>query len=89
MLQQISSREAKQLNGVWLYLTDTEEAQKMIAEHFFDCPNEENINPEMPTVQILNGTDNPEKLKEVVNKYKEKGYNVLIKLHLRKDIRNY
>ena len=42
--------EAKQLNGVWLYLTDTEEAQKMIAEQFFDCPNEENINPEMPTV---------------------------------------
>ena len=70
--------EAKQLNGVWLYLTDTEEAQKMIAEQFFDCPNEENINPEMPTVQILNGTDNPEKLKEVVNKYKEKGYNVLM-----------
>ena len=24
------------------------------------------------------GTDNPEKLKEVVNKYKEKGYNVLM-----------
>lgn len=70
--------EAEELNGVWLYLTDTDEAQKMIAEQFFDCPNEDSINPDMPTLRILNGTDDPAKLKEVVNKYKEKGYNVLM-----------
>ena len=65
------------MNGVWLYLTDDDEAQKMIAEYFFDCPKEEEITNEMPTLQILNGTSDFSKLEEVVNKYKEKGYNIL------------
>ena len=69
--------EAKQLNGVWLYLTDDDEAQEMIAQYFFDCLAEEEITNEMPTLQILNGTGDFSKLKEVVNKYKEKGYNIL------------
>ena len=49
----------------------------MIAEYFFDCPKEEEITNEMPTLQILNGTSDFSKLEEVVNKYKEKGYNIL------------
>jgi len=69
--------EPKEMNGVWLYLTDDDEAQKMIAEYFFDCPKEEEITNEMPTLQILNGTSDFSKLEEVVNKYKEKGYNIL------------
>lgn len=69
--------EPKEMNGVWLYLTDDEEAQAMIAQYFFDCPTEDEVTNEMPTLQILNGNSDFSKLKEVVNKYKEKGYNVL------------
>ncbi len=69
--------EPKEMNGVWLYLTDDEEAQAMIAQYFFDCPTEDEVTNEMPTLQILNGTSDFSKLKEVVNKYKEMGYNVL------------
>lgn len=68
--------EPKEMNGVWLYLTDDDEAQAMIAQYFFDCPTEE-ITNEMPTLQILNGTSDFNNLEEVVNKYKEKGYNIL------------
>ena len=69
--------EPKEMNGVWLYLTDEEEAQAMVAQYFFDCPTEDEVTNEMPTLQILNGTSDFSKLAEVVNKYKEKGYNVL------------
>ena len=69
--------EPKEMNGVWLYLTDDDESQAMIAEYFFDCPTEEEVTNEMPTLQILNGTSDFSKLEEVVNKYKEKGYNIL------------
>ena len=69
--------EPKEMNGVWLYLTDEDEAQAMIAQYFFDCPIEEGATNGMPTLQILNGTSDFSNLTEVVNKYKEKGYNVL------------
>lgn len=69
--------EPKEMNGVWLYLTDEDEAQAMIAQYFFDCPTEEGATNGMPTLQILNGTSDFSNLTEVVNKYKEKGYNVL------------
>ena len=69
--------EPKEMNGVWLYLTDDDEAQAMIAQYFFDCPTAEEVTSEMQTLQILNGTSNFSKLEEVVNKYKEKGYNIL------------
>ena len=69
--------EAKELNGVWLYLTEDDEAQEIIAQYFFDCPTEEEITNEMPTLQILNGSGDFSKLSEVINKYKEKGYNIL------------
>ena len=69
--------EPKEMNGVWLYLTDEDEAQAMIAQYFFDCPTEDEVTNEMPTLQILNGTRDFNKLEEVVNKYKEKGYNIL------------
>ena len=49
----------------------------MIAQYFFDCPTEEEITNEMPTLQILNGSGDFSKLSEVINKYKEKGYNIL------------
>lgn len=69
--------EPKEMNGVWLYLTDEDEAQAMIAQYFFDCPSEDEVTNEMPTLQILNGTSDFSNLAEVVNKYKEKGYNIL------------
>ena len=69
--------EPKEMNGVWLYLTDEDEAQAMIAQYFFDCPTEEGATNGVPTLQILNGTSDFSNLTEVVNKYKEKGYNVL------------
>lgn len=49
----------------------------MVAQYFFDCPTEDEITNEMPTLQILNGTSDFSNLEEVVNKYKEKGYNIL------------
>lgn len=69
--------EPKEMNGVWLYLTDEDEAQAMIAQYFFDCPTEDEVTNEMPTLQILNGTSDFSNLEEVINKYKEKGYNIL------------
>ncbi len=69
--------EPKEMNGVWLYLTDDDEAQAMVAQYFFDCPTEDEVTNEMPTLQILNGTSDFSNLEEVVNKYKEKGYNIL------------
>ena len=69
--------EPKEMNGVWLYLTDDDEAQAMVAQYFFDCPTEDEVTNEMPTLQILNGTSDFTNLEEVVNKYKEKGYNIL------------
>ena len=69
--------EPKEMNGVWLYLTDADEAQAMVAQYFFDCPTAEEVANEMPTLQILNGTSDFAILEEVVNKYKEKGYNIL------------
>ncbi len=90
--------EPKEMNGVWLYLTDDDESQEMIAQYFFDCPSAEELGLEddedeesnstentttantenlKPTLQILNGTSDFSLLKEVVNKYKEQGYNIL------------
>lgn len=69
--------EPKELNGVWLYLTDEGEAEKMISQFFFDGPIDEEINKDMPSVEILNGSGHNEQLEKVVNKFKEKGYNVL------------
>lgn len=62
----------------YVYLLDEEESQKIICKHFFGGATEENLNPEMPNIQILNGSGDASILKGVVNSYKEKGYNVLM-----------
>lgn len=65
-------------SGPYVYLLDEEESQKIISKHFFGGATEENANPEMPNIQILNGSGDASILKKVVDSYKEKGYNILM-----------
>lgn len=67
----------KLLNGVWVYLTDDSKTQSIVSELFFDGTTEDNINEQMPKVQILNGSEDANNLTKIVAKLKEKGYNVV------------
>lgn len=62
----------------YVYVLEEEKSQNLISTLFFDGTTEESINTNMPNLQILNASGNPELLEKVVNKYKEKGYNILM-----------
>ena len=63
--------------GPYIYKLDENKTQSLISELFFGGATEETINPEMPNLQILNGSGDATKLEEVVNIYKEQGYNII------------
>lgn len=64
-------------NGYWFYIKSNSDSQKVINQFFFDGLEEEAIDTTTPTVQILNGTSNPENLEKVVAQIKSLGYQVV------------
>lgn len=78
--------EPKKCNGVWLYIPNDEEIDKIIKDMFESLGNNIIINEndneivevtnEDINVELLNGTSNQNKLKEVKKLLEQSGYNV-------------
>lgn len=78
--------EPKKCNGVWLYISDDEETDEVIKNMFESLDqnvtvkettsNTEEINNEEINIELLNGTDDSSKLKEVKSLLEENGYKV-------------
>lgn len=78
--------EPKKCNGVWLYIPDDEEIDKIIKDMFKSLGNNIIINEndneivevtnEEINVELLNGTSDQNKLKEVKKLLEQSGYNV-------------
>ena len=64
-------------NGVWIYTYDKEKTKKIVEELFLGNATEDlKENKSQIKIELINGTDNKETIKEVTNLLKENGYNI-------------
>lgn len=78
--------EPKLTNGVWVYIHDKEESEALIKDLFLsdettkiqsDEENTQQVKPAEIRIELLNGSGNSQKLTQLTQELKDKGYNVV------------